>query len=147
MKVSVTLRRFACLLAACLLLTAVCAAEPADLSALTDGEVVALLEAVNGEIVRRGIEKTAVLPQGSYVAGVDLPAGRYVYTCLAEGDDWGNVTVRADGGSGEQILWQVVSAPAEGRAPAQIFITLREGDQLRSGVSFSLTIMAAVVFR
>ena len=139
--------RLACLLLTCLLLFSAAAAETADLSALTDDEVIALLNDVNGEIVRRGINKTAKLPQGAYIAGVDIPAGRYIYTCLAVGSDWGNVTVYSDGGKGKQIMWNVVSAPYDGEEPTTIFITLNEGDQLKSGVPFSLTIMSGAIFQ
>ena len=118
-----------------------------DLAALSDADITALLEQVNAEIVRRGIEKTATLPKGSYIAGRDLPAGRYIYTCLAQGDDWGNVTVRTDEGSGDQLMWHVVSAPENGEDPETIYVTLNEGDELKSGVPFSLTVAPGVFFR
>ena len=147
MKVSGFFRRFACLLAVLLLLVPAAVADTADLSALSDDEVIALLDKVNEEIVRRGINKTAKLPEGSYIAGNDLPAGKYIFTCLATGDDWGNVTVYSDGGKGKHILWNVVSAPENGEEPATIFINLNEGDELKSGVPFSLTIMSGALFQ
>ena len=114
---------------------------------MTNEEIIDLLTRVNEEIVSRGINKTATLPQGTYYAGSDIPAGKYIVTCLAVGDDWGNVTVYSDGGKGKQILWNVVSAPEEGQDPTTIFITLNEGDQLKSGVPFSLTIMSGALFQ
>ena len=147
MKVSGFFHRFVCLLVACLLLTPVAVADAVDLSSMTNEEIVALLDQVNAEIVNRGINKTAKLPQGTYIAGSDIPAGRYIFTCMAVGDDWGNVTVYSDGGKGQQILWNVVSAPEEGQEPTTIFITLNEGDQLKSGVPFSLTIMSGALFQ
>lgn len=147
MKVSGFFHRLVCLLVACLLLTPVAIAAPFDLSSMTNDEIVALLDQVNAEIVNRGINKTAKLPQGTYIAGNDIPAGRYIYTCMAVGEDWGNVTVYSDGGKGQQILWNVVSAPEEGQDPTTIFITLNEGDQLKSGVPFSLTIMSGAIFQ
>ena len=147
MKVSVILRRFVCLLAICALLAPAAMAETVDLSVLSDAQLVLLLDTVNQEIARRGINKTARLPQGAYIAGRDIPAGRSVYTCLAVGDDWGNVTVYADGGKGDQLLWEVFSAPDEGEEPETVFITLNEGDRLESGVPFSLTIMSGVLFQ
>jgi len=147
MRISGFFRRFVCCLLICLLLIPAALADTVDLSKLSNDEVVALLEKVNAEIVSRGINKTAKLPQGSYLAGKDLPAGKYIYTCLATGDDWGNVTVYSEGGKGKQILWNVVSAPEDGKDPDTIFITLNEGDQLKSGVAFSLTIMSAAVFQ
>ncbi len=147
MKVSGFFLRFFCLVAAMILLALPAMAETIDLSKLTDDEIVALLTLVNNEIVSRGINKTAILPQGSYIAGKDLPVGRYIYTCKATGDDWGNMTVRSAGGSGKLIIWEVVSAPDEGEEPATVFITLSEGDELNSGVPFALTIMSGAVFR
>ena len=141
--------RVFCLLAALLMLLAAfpAAAEGADLTALSDSELVALSARVNGEFARRGLPKTATLPKGAYTAGKELPSGSYIYTCLATGNDWGNVTVYADGGKGDQLLWNIVSAPDEGEEPETIYMTLNEGDQLKSAVPFSLTIMNGVVFR
>ena len=121
-------------------------AEAFDLTAMTDTEVLALLEKVNREIADRGLQKTAKLPGGAYIAGRDIPAGTYIYTCRATGDDWGNVTVYSEGGSGKQLFWTVVSAPDAGEEPETAFITLHEGDQLKSDVPFSLTIFGGVLF-
>ena len=138
----------ACLLLFSLLFGAVRAtAEGIDLSALTDDEIVALQHRVTAEFAERGLEKTATLAKGTYIAGDDLPVGKYVFTCLAKGDEWGNVTVYSDRGEGKQLLWNIVSAPEDGEDPDTLFITLNEGDQLKSGVSFSLTIMKGILFR
>ena len=139
--------RFLCLLLIAALLVPAAAADSMDLSSLSNDEIVALLEKVNEEVVQRGISKTAKLPKGTYVAGTDIPAGRYIYTCLAVGEDWGSVTVYSDGGKGNQILWEVLTAPQEGQEPTTIFMTLNEGDQLKSGVPFSLTIMPGILFQ
>ena len=147
MKVSVLFRRFFCLLLICLLIIPAAVADTVDLASMSNEEIISLLNGVNAEIVRRGINKTATLPQGTYNAGIDIPAGKYIFTCLAVGDDWGNVTVYADGGQGKQILWNVVSAPEDGEDPTKIFISLNEGDQLKSGVPFSLTIMSGAIFQ
>ena len=122
-------------------------AEEPDFSVMSDEQLLACFDRINGEIVSRGIEKTAVLAKGTYIAGRDIPVGSYVYTCLAVGDDWGNLTVYSDGGDGDQLLWDIVSAPENGEESEQIFIRLNEGDELKSGVSFSLTIAPGVVFR
>ena len=139
--------RFLCLLLIAALLVPAAAADSMDLSSLSNDEIAALLEKVNEEVVQRGISKTAKLPKGTYMAGTDIPAGRYIYTCLAVGEDWGSVTVYSDGGKGNQILWEVLTAPQEGQEPATIFMTLNEGDQLKSGVPFSLTIMPGILFQ
>ena len=140
-------RRFLCLLLISLLLVPFACAETVDLSRMSDTEVVELLNQVNAEIVSRGISKTAKLPQGAYIAGKDLPAGKYILTVMATGNDWGNVTVYSEGGKGRLLLWEVVTAPEAGEDPETIFVTLSEGDELKSGVPFSLTIMAGAVFQ
>ena len=122
-------------------------AEGMDLSGLSDDEIVALMGRVQEEIVARHIEGTATLAGGSYIGGKDIPAGSYIFTCLASGNDWGNVTVYSENGEGDQLFWEVVSAPEDGEEPESFFITLNEGDQLKSGVPFSLTIYAGVKFK
>ena len=57
------------------------------------------------------------------------------------------MTVYSDRGEGNQLLWNIVSAPEDGEDPDTLFITLNEGDQLESGVAFSLTIMKGILFR
>ena len=140
-------RRLFCLLIVCLLLGSVACADSINLSSLSDAEIVDLLNKVNAEIVSRGINKTAKLPQGAYIGGKDIPVGKYIFTVMAVGDDWGNVTVYSEGGKGKQLLWEVVSAPENGQDPETIFITLNDGDQLKSGVPFSLTIMSGALFQ
>ena len=57
------------------------------------------------------------------------------------------VDLSAEGGKGQQILWNVVAAPEEGEEPDTLFITLNEGDQLKLGVPFTLTIMSGATFQ
>ena len=122
-------------------------AEGIDLAGLSDEEIVALNVRVQEEIVSRHIAGTAELPGGKYVAGRDLPAGSYVYTCMATGDDWGNVTIYSDKGDGDQLFWEVVSAPKESEKAESFFITLNEDDELKSGVPFSLTVYSGISFK
>lgn len=122
-------------------------AEGIDISTLSDDELVALMARVQEEIVSRHIEGTANLAGGTYIVGKDIPAGSYIYTCLASGEDWGNVTIYSDKGEGDQLFWEVVAAPEDGEEPESFFITLNPDDQLKSGVPFSLTIYAGVMFK
>ena len=46
-------------------------AETVDLSQYKDAELISLLEAVQQEIANRHIERSADLPQGSYLVGKD----------------------------------------------------------------------------
>ncbi len=127
--------------------TIIAFAEGFDLSKLNNDEILELLDQVNNEVVKRGLNKTATLAKGAYIAGRDIPVGSYVYTCLATGTDWGNVTIYSEMGNGKQLMWHVVSAPEKNQAPETIFITLNEGDQLKSGVPFSLTAGSGIVFK
>ena len=122
-------------------------AEGIDISSLSDDALVALMARVQEEIVARHIEGTANLARGTYIAGKDIPAGSYIYTCLASGEDWGNVTIYSEKGEGDQLFWEVVAAPEDGDEPESFFITLNPDDQLKSGVPFSLTIYAGVMFK
>lgn len=146
MRITGFFRSFLCVLLVLLLLTPTALADIPDLSQLTNDEVAELLTLVNAEVVKRGITKTAKLPQGVYIGGKDVPAGRYIFTSLATGDDWGNVTVYSEGGKGDLLIWEVVSAPKNGASQETIFISLNDGDELKSGVPFSLTIMGGAVF-
>ena len=122
-------------------------AEGIDISTLSDDELVALMARVQEEIVARHIEGTANLAGGTYIVGKDIPAGSYIYTCLASGEDWGNVTIYSEKGEGDQQFWEVVAAPEDGEEPESFFITLNPDDQLKSGVPFSLTIYAGMMFK
>ena len=147
MKVPVSFLRLVSLILVCMLLSSVAMADTMDLSGLTDSEVIELLEKVNAEIVNRGINKTANLPKGAYIAGRDLPTGRYVFTCRAKGNEWGNFTIYSDKGEGELLVWEVLSAPKEGEEPDTLFITLNDGDKMESAVPFSLTVMNGIRFQ
>ena len=121
--------------------------EGIDLAGLSDDEIVALLNRVQEEVVDRHIERTATLASGAYIGGKDIPAGSYIFTCLATGDDWGNVTIYSEKGEGKQLLWEVVSAPEGDEEPKSFFFTINEDDELESGVPFSLTIYTGVSFK
>ena len=145
------MKRWMAIVVACVMMCLSCAAlgEEIDFAQWSDAEIVALMGRIQEEIVARHIAGTAMLASGTYIAGRDIPAGAYVYTCLATGDDWGNVTVYSENEEGkrQQRLWEVVSAPDEGEEPDTLFITLEEGDEIKSGVPFSLTIYAGVIFQ
>lgn len=121
------------------------AAEEIELAHLSDEQVVALMRRVQEEIAARHIEKTATLAGGSYIAGRDIPAGSYVFTCLAAGDDWGSVKIYSE--EDKKLFWKALSAPDGGEASETFFISLKSGDRLKSDVPFSLTIYAGVTFK
>ena len=144
MRMPVVCRRILCCTVVCILMISVAVAATVDLSSMSDEEVLALLDQVNQEVVSRGLNKTAKLPQGAYIGGKDIPVGRYIFTSMAKGDDWGNLTVKSEEGKGSLLLWEVISASDD---PETVFITLNKGDKLESGVPFSLTIMSGAIFQ
>ena len=83
-----------------LLCPIVCRADLPDLNALSDQDLLLVLDDLNAQLIHSNIHKTAVLPKGAYTAGEDLPIGSYIFTCLAKGKEWGNVTVCSDKGMG-----------------------------------------------
>ena len=125
-------------------------ADSLDLSGYDDTALVELLGQVQQEVADRHIEKTAELQAGDYIGGREVPEGTYIWTCMASGDDWGNVTVYSlddNGDHDKQSFWEVVSAPEAGEEQDSFLITINEGDELSSSVPFSLTIYAGAAFK
>ena len=125
-------------------------AESVDLSGYDDSALIELLAQVQQEIADRNIEKTADLAAGQYICGRDIPAGTYLWICRAQGEDWGNLTVyslNAEGKHDKQKYWEVAAAPKEGEEPESCIITIEDGDELTSGIPFSLTIYAGPKFQ
>ena len=79
-------------------------AEDIDLAGLSDDALVALMGRVQEKIVVRHFEGTATLSGGAYIAGKDIPSGSYIFTCLATGDDWGNVTIYSEESNSKQLF-------------------------------------------
>ena len=144
MKVSGFFRRILCLLLVSLLIIPFALADKVDLSSMSDDEIVELMKQVNQEIVDRRINKTAKMAPGTYTGGKDIPVGKYIFTCTATGNDWGNMFVYND--QGKQVEWQVVAAPEQGENPQTSFITLEKNYTLKCSTPFTLTIMAGAVF-
>ena len=69
MKVTGVFCRLVCLLIVSLLIIPTALADKVDLSSLTDNEIAELSEQITQELVKRGIEKSATLPAGKYIAG------------------------------------------------------------------------------
>ena len=144
MRITVFCLRFLCCLLVLLLLIPAALADVPDLSGLTDDEIVELLAQVNQALVDRRINKTAKMAPGTYTGGKDIPVGKYIFTCTATGNDWGNMFVYND--QGKQVEWQVVAAPEQGQDPQTSFITLEKNYTLKCSTPFTLTIMAGAVF-
>lgn len=111
-----------------------------DLAKLTDEQVIELTDLLTVELAKRGIEKTASLPQGKYVIGRDIPAGKYVFTHPAT-EGWFAVVRVTNPGEDKEILSTNVS-PGE-----TYFLNLEEGNILESDESFLLTISIGAFFK
>ena len=144
MKVAGFFCRLLCVLLVSLLIIPFALADKVDLSSFSDDEIVELMKQVNQELVDRRINKTAKMAPGTYTGGKDIPVGKYIFTCTATGNDWGNMFVYND--QGKQVEWQVVAAPEKGQNPETSFITLEKDYTLKCSTPFTLTIMAGAVF-
>lgn len=147
MRISVFCRRFFCGLLICMALISVSFASTADLSAMTNDEIIALLDQVNQEIVSRGIQKTASLPAGKYVGGKDLPVGAYILTCKTDDNHHGIVWVSAAAddlnNQYPSILYEHISFSKE----EQFRISIEEGGILSLPFSATLTISSGLLFQ
>ena len=114
-----------------------------DFSKYTDSEIIELSGRIQEEMAFRRIEKTAILPAGWFIAGKDIPAGTYIYTSLATGEQWGHVTVYSKLGKGERKFIEEVTADEQ----KSFYISVEKEDQLISDVSFSLQIFGGPMFK
>lgn len=62
-------------------------AEELDLKACTNDDLRVLKTSIDGEMLERGMVKSATLDPGTYYIGVDIPAGSYSII-LAESDQY-----------------------------------------------------------
>ena len=133
-----------------LMLGAAAAAEPAaiDVGALSDDELIGLLDSVQQELVTRGIGRSAELINGSYTAGRDLPAGKYDVHAEYDGSMWLSVYVYNQGNK-DDVKYEmlVVSESTYGGGPQDLHIVLEEGDLLECSGKITLTISAGVLFK
>ena len=147
MRISVFGLRFICFFLICILLIPIAAAESLDLSSMTDDEIVDLYDKLTNEIVTRGMEKTATLPAGKYIAGKDIPVGSYIITCSTDESHHGIVWASSptDDLSSEypSVLYEHVSFSTE----EKFKITMEEGGILCLPFTASLTISTGVLFR
>ena len=89
------MKRFFALLIALVLLAGFAVAE--DLSSLSFDELLSLQKAVVTEIMSRPEWKEVTVPSGSWVVGVDIPAGVY---CISAGKTGAYITVE----NGEHLV-------------------------------------------
>lgn len=111
-----------------------------DMKALSDEQIVVLLQEVNQEVMDRGIEKKAEITPGTYTAGKDIPVGKYDFFSPTDNKTLGEITVtRAD--ENDDFLWR--NAPIE--EDFQYQFELKEGDVLEVKRAGMLTMVAGGV--
>ena len=140
---------FGILLAVLIALTSLSGlAETLDLSGYSDAALIELLASVQQEIADRHIEKSANLPQGSYIVGKDIPAGSYDISVVYKGSMWMDVYVYPNGDSGEAKHDFTVFADGNyGDGTGSFHVDLAEGELLKCTAPITLTINAGVMFR
>ena len=133
----------AALLALCL---TVAHAETLDLAAYSDGDLLALLKQVQGEVVSRNIEKTAHLIAGTYIGGQDVPAGSYVLTAAGLEESYGILSLRSADDPEDDYPSKLYDF-RYGNEPYAVFVTIDEGDALTLPFPCTLTVSSGMMFQ
>ena len=137
-------KRIFALLMAALLLCAFCFADGFDFSSYNDDQLLELIRAAQQEAADRHLSLSAELMGGSYIAGEDIPVGKYIFRCTYKGDWWANMTVYSDRGEGDQKEWEVITSD-EGEVT--MLLTLEMGDELECDAPFTLEMSRGIMFR
>ena len=137
------------LLAAVIALTSLTAlAETIDFSGYNDAALIELLASVQQEIANRHIEKSASLPQGTYLVGNDIPAGSYDISVEYKGSMWMDVYIYPDAESKDAKHDFTVFADGDyGDGTGSFHVDLTEGEVLKCTAPITLTISAGVMFK
>ena len=138
------MKKVIALVIALVLLGSMAMAEIPDVSSLTDEELATLQKALSEEFSERGIEKSAVLMQGSYVCGQDIPAGSYSFTSFADKGN-GIFAVYTKNETDYPSKYKVYDA-ASVKRNSSYYVTLEEGDVVEIPYQFKLTITTGIKF-
>ena len=110
-----------------------------DLSKYSNDEILLIQELINQEIVTRRINKTAKVPSGSYVVGVDIPAGKYILERLMD-TYCTNVHIYTDSTKNLQLSYAGVE-----RGQSYVF-SVEEGNLFEIDEDVVLTVYTGVSF-
>lgn len=125
-------------------------ADIPDISGLTDEEFVELYNQMNQALVDRNIRKSAVLHEGTYLVGKDIPSGSYELYCnFAEDNWWADYSIKDANGNevSEGTVFAESNSMASTKSEATWFITLEDGWTLKVTYDMTLTISTGVVFQ
>lgn len=129
---------------ALVLLGSIAMAEAFDVSSMGDEELEELQFVLSQEVVNRGIEKTAILKQGTYVGGKDIPVGQY-YLDSDDESAHGLIVLEPAGYEVGSFDYKLYDA-AKGKNHDSYYISLDEGDILTIPYQFKLTITTGIKF-
>ena len=131
----------ALLVSCCLVIAFNLAIAEVGFSQMTDEELLQAQEELQKEIVDRGLLKKITLPSGLFVAGVDIPAGKYIVTAATVNPArYAYIAIYKDMESASSIL-SSISTIFEQILPdyGSCMITLEEGQVLMlESVNFTI---------
>lgn len=132
----------------CMALTSgsVVIADQIDLGTLTDQEIIALLNQVQGEIVQRRIEKSALLRAGTYVGGKDLPVGSYILAGSGSEGEFGIISLRASSDPKDNFPSKLYEF-CESEKEFIMFVSIDKDDTLVLPYAFNVTISSGALFK
>ena len=110
-----------------------------NLDQYSDEEILALSALVNQEIVSRRINKSAKVPAGDYIVGVDIPAGKYYVEKITD-EKYSHAVVYEDKTKIVKLTYITMNDDTTG------FITMENGNLLSIGSDMLLTIYTGVTF-
>lgn len=142
------MRKLMAWVTALLLLTASGLAEGLDLSAYDDAALAALLTQVQEEIAARGICRVAMAPAGTYVCGLDIPAGKYILTSDgAQTNAHGIVEWTRYFDAERKDYDHLYYEHWKGEEAYTVYLSLQEGDVLVLPFTHTLTITPGILFQ
>ena len=122
-------------------------ADEIDLDNYDNDGLIALYDAVQKELTKRGFQKSATLPQGKYIAGTDLPVGTYILKCKTDDYHHGIVWIASPTDDLENeypsILYEHIGFNAEVR----FHLSLEDGEILYLPFEATLTISTRIEFK
>ncbi len=120
--------------------------EVIDLSGYSDEDIWAMASQVQADIISRQLELTATLPEGNFIVGKEIPAGKYTLKLLSR-DPFSSLTVRAKGASKDEDPKEYFYF-GDRDVGKDFNLTIDEGDTvIISNCSVTITITKGIVFR
>ena len=116
-----------------------------DVTTMSNEQLLALNTILQGELVRRQIEKSATLNAGHYTGGVDLPAGYYILEPAGVNADSESIRLESAPDSTGKTPVKYYKY-FHGDEEVSIFLRIEPNDTLSIAFPCKLTISRGVVF-